>query len=81
METRGRKGREGLKDNLLLTIIIIILKKGPFCGCDGVFLLTLDFVQVALLVFSEQVGVCVFPGVHFPHKQGFEPAVLPFSVA
>lgn len=43
--------------------------------------LTLNFVEVALLVFGQEVGVCVFSGIYFPDKQGFEPAVLTARVA
>lgn len=46
-----------------------------------VFQLTLDFVQVAFFVFGQQVGVGIFSGIHFPHKQGLEPALLSVSVA
>lgn len=43
--------------------------------------LTLNFVQVAFLVFGQQVGVRIFPGINFPDKEGVEPAVLSVSAA
>lgn len=57
---------------------LLIIKRPSGSDCVR---LTLDFVQVAFLVFGEQVGVCIFSGIHFPHKQGFEPAVLLVFVA
>lgn len=38
--------------------------------------LTLEFVQAAGLSFGQEVGVGVFPGIHFAHEQRFQPAVL-----
>lgn len=43
--------------------------------------LTLNFVQVAFLIFGQQVGVCIFPGINFPDKEWVKPAVLSVSVA
>lgn len=43
--------------------------------------LTLNFVQVAFLIFGQQVSVCIFPGVDFPHKYRLKPAVLSVSAA
>lgn len=31
---------------------------------------TLDFIQVGGLLLGEQVGVGIFPGVHFVHRRG-----------
>lgn len=43
--------------------------------------LTLNFVQVAFLIFGQQVGVCIFAGINFPDKEWIKPAVLSVFVA
>lgn len=43
--------------------------------------LTLNFVQVAFLVFGQEIGVCIFPGIDLPHKQWLKPAGVSVSAA
>jgi len=40
--------------------------------------LTLDLVEVAGFFLGEQIGVGIFPGIHFVCKHGTQPAFITF---